>query len=264
MTITSSDIERLLADRHTKDVFVPQCKDGPSWGGGLCILDAWAMKKSWAHPLTTGYEIKVSRQDFLRDAKWPEYLGYCNEFYFVCPPELIQPSELPPEVGLLWTSKNVKMLYLKKKSPYRKVNVPDELYRYILMSRAKIVPSAMRYPVDDCCKAEYWRAFIADKSAKLEVGRISSRKIRKLLQEKVADVDALNARLSREIESLREAEAFLDKTGIQWRRWFSEHQAKAKIMEITTGVSKDFIGQIDSVLRGLGKIRKNVRQHGGF
>ena len=33
-------------------------------------------------------EIKVSRADLLGDAKWPEYLGYCDRFYWGLPPEL--------------------------------------------------------------------------------------------------------------------------------------------------------------------------------
>ena len=33
-------------------------------------------------------EIKVSRADLLGDAKWPEYLGFCDRFYWGLPPEL--------------------------------------------------------------------------------------------------------------------------------------------------------------------------------
>ena len=33
-------------------------------------------------------EIKVSRADLLGDAKWPNYLDYCDRFYWGLPPEL--------------------------------------------------------------------------------------------------------------------------------------------------------------------------------
>jgi hypothetical protein len=33
-------------------------------------------------------EIKVSRADLLGDGKWPEYLDYCDRFYWGLPPEL--------------------------------------------------------------------------------------------------------------------------------------------------------------------------------
>jgi len=64
--LSSDDLLRLIADRHAEDVFVPQCKDGPTQGYGpkLRVLDAWAMRKSWSQWSTVGYEIKVSRDDF--------------------------------------------------------------------------------------------------------------------------------------------------------------------------------------------------------
>jgi hypothetical protein len=33
-------------------------------------------------------EIKVSRADLLGDAKWPDYLEYCDRFYWALPPAL--------------------------------------------------------------------------------------------------------------------------------------------------------------------------------
>lgn len=33
-------------------------------------------------------EIKVSRADLLGDAKWPDYLAYCDRFFWGLPPEL--------------------------------------------------------------------------------------------------------------------------------------------------------------------------------
>lgn len=44
--MNASDVVSLIAARHTNDVFVPECKDGPTWGGGAMRLDAWAMRKS--------------------------------------------------------------------------------------------------------------------------------------------------------------------------------------------------------------------------
>lgn len=48
-----------------------------------------------------GFEVKISRADFLGDDKWQTYLHYFNFFYFVTTPGLINPKELPPEVYLL-------------------------------------------------------------------------------------------------------------------------------------------------------------------
>jgi len=77
---TAHQLVDLLAAKHSEDVFVPECKLGPSYGDGNGRIDAWAMAKSWAHPLVNAYETKVSRSDFLNDNKWQMYLPFCNQF----------------------------------------------------------------------------------------------------------------------------------------------------------------------------------------
>ena len=47
-----------------------------------------------------GVEIKVAIPDLRCDAKWPEYLDFCELFYFAIPPDF--PDELvPPGTGLI-------------------------------------------------------------------------------------------------------------------------------------------------------------------
>ena len=40
-------------------------------------------------------EIKVSTADFRTDQKWPEYVDFCDQFYFAVPPAF--PAEILPE-----------------------------------------------------------------------------------------------------------------------------------------------------------------------
>ena len=47
-----------------------------------------------------GVEIKISIGDLLADAKWPEYLGFCDLFYFAVPPDFPQ-QRIPQEPGLI-------------------------------------------------------------------------------------------------------------------------------------------------------------------
>jgi hypothetical protein len=51
------------------------------------------------------YEVKTSRADFLAEVKRPLKrrmgLRYSNEFYFVTPPGLLQPGEVPVDCGLM-------------------------------------------------------------------------------------------------------------------------------------------------------------------
>lgn len=51
-------------------------------------------------------EIKVSRADLLSDAKWPDYLGHCDRFFWAVPQgfdlrPLDQPHFLPERTGLI-------------------------------------------------------------------------------------------------------------------------------------------------------------------
>src|SRR5665213_2612480 len=47
-----------------------------------------------------GVEIKVAIADLKGDMKWPEYLEFCELFYFAIPPDF--PDELvPPDTGLI-------------------------------------------------------------------------------------------------------------------------------------------------------------------
>lgn len=140
--MNAKQISALLAERHRDDVFVPECNLGSAWE--RCPrMDAWAMRKSWSKPNVWGYEIKVSRGDFLQDGKWHEYLPYCNQFAWVCPWGLIQPNEVGEGAGLIYVTKTGTRLMTKVKPVRRDVQIPDEIFRYVLMSRAQIVSGGM-------------------------------------------------------------------------------------------------------------------------
>lgn len=123
---------------------MPECQDGPTWirdKGGLKShesrrVDAWAMPRSWSNTVVSAYEVKTSTRDFRRDYKWRDYLPLCNAFWFVTPPGVVDPEELPAEAGLLVLSGS--RLMAKKQAPLRQVDVPAALFRYILVSRARI------------------------------------------------------------------------------------------------------------------------------
>jgi len=138
--ITKENIRSLLESKHSKDVFIPECKNGETWGArDLLKLDAWVLLRTYSPLTTIGYEIKCSRQDFEQDQKWTKYLDLCHLFYFVCPAGLIRATDLPSSVGIVWASKN--KLHIKHKA--ERVNPDIEklngLLIYALMSRSKIV-----------------------------------------------------------------------------------------------------------------------------
>lgn len=254
MKINANDILSLLATRHSKDVWIPECKDGPTWGTKMVRLDGWAMKKSWSNFCTWGYEIKVSRQDFLKDTKWQAYLGLCNSFYFVCPPKIIDPSELPPEAGLIWTSANSKMLYTKKKAPHRQIDLPIELFIYILMCRTKIVPSTMYYQ-DKERSVDYWRNWLKDKAEKKEIGHMCSRKLSEIYREKVTKVLDDNSQLKGQIADLQGVKEFCAALGYDNLNYYTAKRIEKAVSDAVKGVPDELRWTIDGAIDHLQKLK---------
>lgn len=133
-------ISNLLASKHSKDVFVPECKNGETWGArDLLKLDAWVLLRTYSPLTTIGYEVKCSRQDFENDQKWVSYLDLCHMFYFVCPGGLIRSTDIPSRVGLIWVSSTGK-LHTKKRAERVDPDIEklNRLLIYVLMARSKI------------------------------------------------------------------------------------------------------------------------------
>ncbi len=178
--MTAADLVARLAARHSKDVFVAECKMGESWGRGARTLDAWAMRKSWSPWTTVGYEVKVGRSDFLRDEKWHEYLPATHEFYFVCPRKLIQPEELPADVGLLWTAG--QRLHVKRKA-VRRTPDPERLARlmaYVLMSRTQIV--ADMWAANTEPPIDRWRRWLLEEDGERYIGHMVGHRLAERLR----------------------------------------------------------------------------------
>lgn len=216
MGLTAADITKALAVKHTKDVFVPECKDGPTWFNSHLRLDAWAMKRSWSKPCVWGYEIKISRRDFVQDDKWPGYLPYCNQFYFVAPQNIIQPDELPAEVGLLVASKNGSRLYLKKKAPHRDVDIDPTIFRYVLMCRARI---SQQYEVDAIRTRDYWIRWLAQKEENRELGYRVSQALGRRYERDVEEVRIEQEKLRKKIGRLETIERWAEKNKINLFGW---------------------------------------------
>lgn len=137
---TEAEILKTLyhAHRNTGKQFFSHVKTGSSWvrKGHLHILDGLGVKPSWTRPEYHGYEIKVSRGDFLRDDKYVHYLPYCTAFSFVVPRDMVKKTEIAENVGLIYYQEN-GLLRTVKKAP---ILVPEpellrELLRYLVYYR---------------------------------------------------------------------------------------------------------------------------------
>lgn len=207
--MNAGDIIVLLEEKHKNDVCVPECKTGSTWIGKHRRIDLWAMKRSWAKPLVVAYEVKVSRSDFMGDNKWQEYLPYCNEFYFAAPPGLIEKNELPREVGLIETTKNGARLLTRKKAIYREVDIPDGLYRYLLICRTRIDP-----PNEYEDPRAYWERWLVQRKIDRTFGAMVGGQISRHYWDSYAELERENGRLSNRIKQFEEIERLCREQGV--------------------------------------------------
>jgi hypothetical protein len=224
--VTADQLKELLAQKHASDVFVPECKDGPSQGTWHYRLDAWAMNRSWASPVTWGYEVKVSRSDFLKDDKWQAYLPCCSEFYFVCPPDLIKPEEVPSEAGILWSASTGTRLFVKKKAPRRQVEIPESLYRYILMCRTSVVRWV------EPSRADEWRKWLDEKIENRRLGYNVSKSVRETVEHQIEAVRHENRELKARCESLEEIRECIKAVGLDPKEFAYKYDFKRQVKAI--------------------------------
>lgn len=106
--ITAKDMEKHLADRYCDSrqwFFLTQVRS--STGSASRVADAMAfnMYGSTGYEIL-GFEIKVSRSDFLNElkdmSKSDEIMSYCDKWYLVVPDaSIVKEGELPKNWGLL-------------------------------------------------------------------------------------------------------------------------------------------------------------------
>lgn len=218
--MNAPDILSLLKSKHHHDIFVSECKDGPTHYGRHSRLDAWVMKKSWINPLYIGYEIKINRSDFINDDKWHNYLPMCNELYFVSPSNIIKPEEIPEQTGLLWVSKTSARLYKKKKAPHREIEPPWLVMAYVLMQYG---PTGycnfkkLREYEEKGNNVKDWKEWLKHKKINRKLGRMVSGMIAKKLIENQAELDDKIEDLKAENERLCKYKELIELSGFRWQ-----------------------------------------------
>ena len=257
--ITAYNIKKLLETRHSKDVYVSECKNGSTWFQNHLRLDGLAIARSWANPVVTGYEIKVSRSDFMQDEKWHMYLTYCNMFYFVCPSGLIQPEELPENVGLLWVSKTGSRLYKKKKAVYQDKDIPSELYKYILISRAEIKdPSYYNWNKDII---EYWERWLEKKEYNQDFGQRVKGSIKRVIRDKLDKIERENKALREENEQYSIIKEMLKKAGLNTtRNWGLKYDLEAKLKILKSEMPSDMERNINRCIDQLTEFKDHFKE----
>ena len=217
--VTSTDIKLALKEFHNgkPSYFLTECKTCSTYfpdPQGLLKFDGLAITKSYTKPNIIGYEIKVSRNDFLQDNKWHLYLQYCNEFYFVVPKGPVKKEELPDHVGLIYFNPDTKALRTVKKALYRQIEEPVGVYKYIIFSRLE----EDRIPFYND-RAEYCKDYLEDKVVKSAIGQRLGTKLAKDLEEAEKKLKSLQ-NVEKELQAWKSVKKVLDKAGIlPWRWW---------------------------------------------
>lgn len=257
---SSGSIKELLARRHSKDVFIPECHTG-QFKTGMQSFDGWSMKRSYSNPLITGYEIKISRGDFTQDKKWPGYLPFCNEFYFVTPAGLVTVDEIPEGVGLIWTTKNGRGLRVQKNSVWREMdeNYSARIFAYIIITRAKVVDSDFSIARagqrrEEISDKKYWEKWLQKKEIDYKFGKRVGKAISETVRDEIEKVRLRNRELEKQNREYEKVKEFCGKIGLDTAGHF--WNLDSMLREKLTGVSQRLINSVSSVERDL-KLLKN-------
>jgi hypothetical protein len=255
--VRADQILHALSKRHEKDVWLTEVKTGPTWTahrGELKRIDGIAIKPSWSSPCITAYEVKVDRQDFLRDEKWPAYRQFCHRLYFACPKELIHPDELPEDVGLVTYNPENGNLHTAKAARFRDIEIPVTLLYHIVISRT----DRDRHPFFSD-RRKLFEAYVEDKKDKKELGYLVRTKLVQQLREETDRA----AKVERELESLRmqlkqldELKSILREFAIEIRPWGNWQDDLRQ--RLRSGISMDVVYEVNRLLDKATKIRDMV------
>lgn len=81
-----------------------------------------------------GFEIKLTKADFLNDYKWTQYTEFCSSITIVCPAGLIKKEEIEHPFGLLWITQDNQRLshkWIKRPKNIQTRNSLAWLWTYI-------------------------------------------------------------------------------------------------------------------------------------
>ena len=253
--VTSTEIKIALSRINTKNYFLTEVKSGSSYmGTANRILDALAIKKSYTNKCFTGYEIKVSRSDFKADNKMYTYLPLVHQLYLVCPKGLIQPEELPLEIGLMWYNPEKQTLVYKKKTPRRNIEIDPEMLLYIIYSRLE----EDRIPFYSS-KAEFLKDWMENKNSNRDLGnRVGSELARRIssLERQLEDTQKFGT--GKEMEHYKEILQACVDAGMP--DWYAQGRNTYAADWIRKELKRDYPEILDTVQRQLDVATKAIQR----
>ena len=160
--------------------FLAQVRNGTGYLNVTRTADAMVMSLWPSRGLELiGFELKVSRGDWLNELKNPEkaeeMVKYCDRWYVVAPDEsVIKPDEVPSSWGLMLATGRGKSIKIIKEAPELKAEKCDRLFLASLMrniTERTISRDLVNVSIDEARKGE----------------RDSQKRIRNNLEERIRD-----------------------------------------------------------------------------
>lgn len=156
--MNSAEIKTLLYNKFSMPnfVFVTEVAQESGKAGGWADGIAMGLWPSNGYEIQ-GFEIKVSRADFLQEMKNPHkampFMPYCNRWWLVAPKGVCDPAELPKTWG--YYEVRGDKLWKKKQAPELDASFNIGLYASILRrARENVIPRSELHPQLD---AEFQR-----------------------------------------------------------------------------------------------------------
>lgn len=216
---TAHEVKAAIAKRHREDLFFTEVKDGPTQiVNHHSKIDALSMKISWTNFTITGYEVKVSRSDFLRDEKWRAYLPMCNQLYFAVAPGVCDPSEVPEICGLVMVTQNGGLRTVRK-APWREIDPPVEMFMYLMFNyigaygrRDDALPRAEQLLRED--RLDLFRKYLTDKAEMKEIGRRVGGKLNKEIGDLQRQIDRMKMAYDEDKAAEKEVTAICRALGV--------------------------------------------------
>lgn len=253
----------MLASKHALDVYVPECKDGPSQTRAHRRLDAWVMLKTWSPITTIGYEIKVDRGDWRRDNKLHDYMPLCHLLYVVAPKGVVPVEELPSGVGLIVPVGTSGRLQTLRKAARREIELPAELMVYVLMCRTRVTREhSDDSPNDRNWRTEHLRAWVEAKESREKLSYLVSQKIRHAFERQQCELEE-ERRRNNDLEDVRKR---ITELGFDVTRRVSTWQVKDKLNAFNRIVDTHTLREMRSVgdkMKTLADTLERVKQGRG-
>lgn len=234
----ANEIKKALSERHTQDFFGVEI---PCGQGGSQRFDAYAIKRSWANKKYTGYEIKVSRGDFLQDDKFRGYLPFCNEFWFVCPKDMIKKEEVPEGCGLIYVYPDTFAMRKIVRPKFRDIKDPVEILLHVIFWKT----ASQEYPFFNS-KREYFKTWLENKKFDYLLGR----QVSKYMTEQISKTEGIiaeNEKLKIKLQVYEEIKTILKDKGFSA---FAEQNFPDRLREaLSYSIPKQAKANIESILR---------------